>query len=474
MNARPQRIAIVGGGIAGLTAAWQLAQLAQTGALVDVTLFEASPRFGGTVETVRREGFTIETGPDGWVTEKPWARDLAVELGLAGELIGSNDATRVTYILNHGCLAPMPNGMRMMVPTDLAALASSPLFSESARAAYAAEPSRAESLKAAAPSTDESIAAFVERHFGREVLNKVGAPLLSGVFGGDVDRLSVRAVMSNFVEMERQHGSLILALQRRTAADPDRAPQPIFSTLASGVGSLIDSMLAAIPPHWLHESSPVQSIARGDTGWSISTNSDRQTFDTLLLAIPAHQARDLLAPILPEAAALITIEASSATIVAFAFSSDFDLPRGFGFLVPAAEQSSLLAATFTDQKFPQRAPAGKRLVRAFFGGEHLSPEDPRSDTTLAEQALSELEKILGTLPVPDFHIVRRWPRSLPQYEVGHLDRMATLDALIAGQPNLYLLGNAYHGVGLPDLIRDARKVAHTVVQRESGAVPSTS
>jgi len=459
MTSRPQRIAIVGGGIAGLTAAWQLAHLAQSGAPVEAMVFEASPRFGGTVETVRREGFTIECGPDGWVTEKPWARDLAVELGLGGELIASNDATRVTYILNQGRLEPMPDGMRMMVPTDLAALAASPLFSLAAREAYAAEPVRAASLKASAPATDESIAAFVERHFGREVLDKVGAPLLSGVFGGDVARLSVRAVMPRFVEMEREHGSLILGL---ATADPGRTPQAIFTTLASGVGSLINRMLAAIPPRWLHASSPVQSIVRAQTGWTLSGSFEQQTFDALVLAVPAHEAQRLLAPILPQAAPLLGLETSSAIIVAFAFSSNFELPQGFGFLVPAGEQSSLLAATFTDQKFPGRAPPGKRLLRAFFGGEHLSPDDARSDAALAQEALSELEKILGPLPSPDFHVVRRWPRSLPQYEVGHLERMASLNAVVAEQPNLYLLGNAYRGVGLPDLIRDARKAARTL------------
>ena len=473
MNLRSQRIAIVGGGIAGLTAAWELARLAQAGAPVEATLFEASPRFGGTVETVRREGFTIECGPDGWVTEKPWVRDLAVELGLVGELIASNDATRVTYILNHGRLEPMPDGMRMMVPTDLAALAASPLFSPAAREAYAAEPSRAASLKSAAPATDESIADFVERHFGREVLEKVGAPLLSGVFGGDVGRLSVRAVMPRFVEMERVHGSLIQALQQLAAVHAGRTPQPIFTTLTSGVGSLIDRMLAAIAPEWLHASSPVRSIERTETGWTLSGNFGRETFDALVLAAPAHEAQRLLAPILPKAAPLLALAASSAIIVAFAFSADFYLPQGFGFLVPAGEQSALLAATFTDQKFPNRAPAGKRLLRAFFGGERLSARDPRSDAALAQQALSELEKILGPLPSPDFHVVRRWPRSLPQYEVGHLERMNRLDALIANEPNLYLLGNAYRGVGLPDLIRDGRQAAQNLAQHQSGSVPSS-
>ena len=462
MSARPQRIAIVGGGIAGVTAAWQLARLADRGANLEATLFEASPRFGGTVETIRRDGFTVETGPDGWISEKPWASQLARELGLGDELIGSNDATRVTWILNQGRLQAIPDGMRLMVPTDLAALEDSALFSTEARAAYAAEPTRAEALKAAAPAEDESIASFVERHFGREILTKIAAPLLSGVFGGDVHRLSVRAVMPQFVAMEREHGSLILALQKLSASRTGTTATPIFTSLRSGTATLIERMLACIPEPWLRPSTLVQSIARHHTGWTLATAAGPHACDTLILAVPAHTARALLARLLPETSSLLALQASSAILVSFAFSAYFPLPQGFGFLVPAGEENSLLAATFVDQKFPHRAPPGGRLLRAFFGGEQLSPEDARSDAELALEAQTQLAAILGRLPRPDFHIVRRWPRSLPQYTVGHLERMASLAEIISHEPGLHLLGNAYRGVGLPDLIRDARSLAVSI------------
>ncbi len=195
-----KRIAIVGGGIAGVAAAYEIARLRRAGAAVEAVLYEASARLGGIVETVREAGFTIEGGPDGWVTEKPWARELAEELGLGDELVPSNDATRKTYIVvelrGEPKLVAMPDGMRLMVPADLEALEQSELFSDAAKAAYREEIARAEELRAAAPATDESVAEFVRRHFGDEVLEKVGAPLLSGVFGGDVTKLSVRAVMA--------------------------------------------------------------------------------------------------------------------------------------------------------------------------------------------------------------------------------------------------------------------------------------
>lgn len=202
-----KRVAIVGGGVAGLTAAYELARLAGAGAPVQGVLFEASTRLGGVVETVREGGFVIECGPDAWVTEKPWARELAMELGLGDEVMASNDDGRKTYVLIDKKLQAMPDGMRMMVPVDLDALDASEMFSAEAKRSYHDEVGRGNELRAEAPDADESVAAFVRRHFGDEVLEKIGAPLLSGVFGGDVSRLSVQAVMAPFVVMERDHGS---------------------------------------------------------------------------------------------------------------------------------------------------------------------------------------------------------------------------------------------------------------------------
>lgn len=458
-----RRIAVLGGGLAGVTAAWQLAQRDRAEGDVDVTLFEASSRLGGTVETVLRDGFTIECGPDGWVTEKPWARELARELGLHGKLIPSNDAGRVTYILSDGRLQPMPDGMRMMVPTDLAALEGSPLFSDAARAAYAAEPGRAAELKRTTPAHDESIAAFVLRHFGDEVLTKVAAPLLSGIFGGDVAKLSVRAVMPAFVRMEREHGSLILALQAaaraKFAAAVDEEPPAIFTSLAGGTGALVDRMKAELPQHWVRLETRVTGLSRQGKGWVVEANGELAEFDAVLMALPADEAGRLLLPVSPRMSDLHRMDASSAVIAAFAFDEEFALPPGFGYLVPPGEQNSLLAATFVDQKYEARVPEGGRLLRAFFGGAGANAAEALSDDEVANLALAELQAILGPLPAPLFFVVRRWPRSLPQYEVRHLERMAELDALVRGQPGLWLLGNAYRGVGLPDLIRDARAAA---------------
>ncbi len=456
-----RRIAILGGGISGVTAAWQLAQRERAQGDVDITLFEASSRLGGIVETVLRDGFTVECGPDGWVTEKPWARELARELGIHTKLIPSLDAGRVTYILSGGKLVPIPDAMRMMVPTDLVALGASPLFSEEAKRAYAVEPGRAVELKASAPDHDESIAQFVERHFGHEVLTKVAAPLLSGVFGGDVAKLSVRAVMPAFVRMEREHGSLILALQSAETRDKPA----IFTSLTAGTAAFIDRMKSELPPGSIRLETPVTSLTHNASHWLVEANGETFAFDDVILALPAHVARQLVATLSPRLAELLVMDASSAVIAAFAFTQPIELPRGFGFLVPACEDSALLAATFVDQKFPGRVPEDGRLLRAFFGGDQAPIVAAKSDDEIAALALAELQKILGPLPTPAFQIVRRWPNSLPQYGVGHLDRVAEIDTLVRQQPNLWLLGNAYRGVGIPDLIRDARAAARQLLDR---------
>ncbi len=473
-----KRVAIVGGGIAGLSAAYFLAKADPQ---AQVHLFEASARLGGTVETVREGGFVVECGPDGWVTEKPWARQLAIELRLEHQLIPSLDAGRKTYLYLQepgveGRLLAMPDGMKMMVPTNLAAVDASPLFSPAARLAYHAEPARAEQLIAQAPHHDESIAAFVLRHFGQEVLDRIAAPLLSGVFGGDVATLSVRAVMPSFVQMERQHGSLIRALQAgQPPQAPPASPSPealllgtlsqgsghLFTSLRDGLGLLVDRMTATIPSSWLHLREPVRTLSRAADAWQLVTSARTELFNEVVLAVPADAAKTLLNPLDTAAADLLHMDATSSVIAAFCFAGTVELPPGFGFLVPPGGSSRLLACTFTTQKFPHRAPSGATVLRAFFGAPAAERMMSSTNDEIAAIARHELARILGPLPDPVLIVVRRWPRSLPQYAVGHLDRMAELSHRVQQLGNLHLLGNAYRGVGLPDLIRDAR---HTATQ----------
>jgi oxygen-dependent protoporphyrinogen oxidase len=472
------RIAILGAGISGLTAAYELEKARKAGADIDWHLYESTDRLGGIMQTTQHDGFTLEGGPDGWVTEKPWATELANELGLQADLIASNDATRKTYILLHGKLQAIPDGMRMMVPTDLSMLENSPLFSATAKHAYAKELANGAQLKQQSPDADESVATFVHRHFGEEVLTTLAAPLLSGVFGGDVHKLSVRSVMPQFVAMEREHGSLIAGLQSRPK---HTKPQAIFTSLRNGIGSLADALAAELPADRVHLNRVVLSLKRQGKQWLVRTTAfttegrtSKKHFHHILCALPVDAARQVLTPIAPEAAAQLPTDASSAILAALAWPAEsaakFTVPQGFGFLVPQQStpepsaldpEPSLLACTFVDQKFPHRAPPNARILRAFFGGPIADALANATDEQIAATSLTQLEKILGPLPSRDPSItsVRRWPRSLPQYEVGHQARIAKLDELLTTLPGLTLLGNAYRGVGLPDLIRDATTAA---------------
>jgi protoporphyrinogen/coproporphyrinogen III oxidase len=460
-----KRIAIIGGGISGVSAAYQLAQRG-----VGFTLFEASSRLGGIVETVRRDGFVIECGPDSWVTEKPWARELAVELGLEDEIISSNDHWRRTWLLEGEHLVPMPDGMRMMVPTQWEPVLNSPLFSEDARQAFLNEYRRAEELKAAALSEgkDESVASFVRRHFGEEVTRTVAGPLLAGVFGGSVEELSVRAVMPAFVKLEREHGSLIAALQQKQ----NDSSASVFTSLKTGLETLIERMTAKLPPNSVRLHHEVQRLSHESGQWHIETAGHSDFFDAVILATPAHVTRRLLSPLHADFDPLLDMDATSAIVIALAFSAKhaehLSIPQGFGYLVPqrhstADSDPQLLACTFVNQKFSHRVPDGAVLLRAFFGGETAPKLLNRTDADLVTIAHKRLSQALGQLPEPDISLVRRWPLSLPQYAVGHPDRMAKLFQLVDSFPGLQLIGNAYHGVGLPDLIREGREAACCVL-----------
>ncbi len=462
------RVAVVGGGISGVASAYQLARQGS-----DFVLFEASPRLGGIVETIRRDGFVIECGPDSWVTEKPWARELAVELGLESEIISSNDRWRRTYLLDGKNLVAMPDGMRMMVPTQWEPVLNSPLFSEQARAAFVNESRRADELKAAAlpEGQDESVASFVRRHFGDEVTRTIAGPLLAGVFGGSVEELSVRAVMPAFVKLEREHGSLVVALQQKQEA----SSASVFTSLKTGLETLVERMADKLSSNAIRLNHEVQSITRDTAKWRVAAPGFADSFDVVILATPAHVTGRLLSPLHPNFDPLLAMDATSAIVVALAFSTDrakdLRIPQGFGYLVPEkATQAApdpdpqLLACTFVEQKFPHRAPEGAVLLRAFFGGETAPKLLDHTEAEILAAAHKRLSQALGPLPEPDISLVRRWPLSLPQYAVGHLERMAKLAELTGSFPGLHLVGNAYYGVGLPDLIRQGREIAKLAAQ----------
>jgi protoporphyrinogen/coproporphyrinogen III oxidase len=465
------RIAIIGGGISGLAAAFALEEHRRAGDDVDYVLYEASPRLGGVLRTEYIDGCVVEAGPDSFITEKPWAADLCRALGLGDQLIGSNDADRKTYILTKGRLVVMPDGLMFMVPTKILPTGLSPLFSWRAKLRMTQElfhPPRA-------VDHDESVAAFVERHYGAEMVDRLADPLLSGIYGGEAASLSVRAVLPRFAEMERTHGSLgraMLAARKKMPAGPRKPAPPLFTSLKNGMQHLAETVASRLTPTALLTNVPVQAIQREAGSWVVSAGMQSDEFDSVIIALPAPAAAQVLRIVSPELSAeLAAIQYSSSITVALGYDRNVRqlLPPGFGFLAPRSEGKKLLAATFVHNKFPHRAPEDRALLRCFFAGNNAEDVWPLSDDRIIGIVRKELQQILGPQILglraePIFARVYKWKSAMAQYGVGHLERLDRMERLRQQLPGLALAGNAYRGIGVPDCVRSGRDAAKHLVE----------
>ena len=457
------RIAIIGGGISGLSAAFTLEEPRRSGAL-EYVLYETTPNLGGVLRTEHIDGCIVEAGPDSFITEKPWAANLCRTLGLGDQLIGSNDADRKTYILVRGRLIPMPDGLMFMVPTKILPTGFSPLFSWSTKLRMAQElfhPPRP-------AGADESVASMVERHYGSEMVDRLADPLLSGVYGGEAASLSVRAVLPRFAEMERTHGSLgraMLAARKKMPRSENKPAPPLFTSLKNGMQQLIETIVPRLNQSSLLTSAPVESIQRDSESWIVSAGSKSAHFDAVILAVPAGVAATLLLNCSPELSSeLAAITYSSSITVGLAYDRAVrqSLPPGFGFLVPRSEGKRLLAATFVHNKFPHRAPADRALLRCFFAGSSAENIWQLSDDAITTIVRTELQKILGLRAAPLFARVYKWKSAMAQYGVGHLDRLDRIERLRQQLPGLALAGNGYRGIGVPDCVRSGQEAAKQV------------
>jgi protoporphyrinogen/coproporphyrinogen III oxidase len=467
-----KRVAIIGGGIAGLSAAYYLEKAKRDGAAIEWTLFEKSDRLGGVIKTERRDGFVLEAGPDSFLTVKPDGARLCRDLGIGGQLIASNDAERKTYILVRGRLIPIPDGLQFMVPTRVLPMVATPLFSWGTKLRMVRE--LFSSGGSQSKSEDESVADFVRRHFGREMVERVAEPLLAGVYGGNAEHLSVRAVLPRFVEMEHEHGSLVRAtlsslrrtqVQARTNskennAGPAAISQPLFTSLKNGLEQMVEALLAVLPADSLRLRQTGVSLRRSGGQWQVDAAG--AVFDSVVLAVPAPASAALLESFQPKLAELLArIQYTSSAAVALAYDR-VDLPPGHGFLVPASEGRKMLACTFVHKKFPHRAPEGSALLRCFISSARVPELLSYADEALAEIAQKELKDILDLGAAPRFVRVFRWPCALPQYETGHLERVAQMEELLRELPGISIIGNSFYGIGVPDCIRSGRMVAEKI------------
>jgi len=457
-------IAIVGGGIAGLSTAWYVQQQG-----VPYVVLEQGERWGGKILTEQVAGFgdapfVVEGGPDSFITQKPWAQQLANEIGLADRLVGTNERLRQTYVVHKGKPVPLPDGVLMIVPTKFKPFVFSRLISPWGKLRMGMDlfiPRRQD-------DEDETLADFVRRRLGSEALDKIAEPLMSGIYNAEAERQSLLATFPRFRELEKSYGSLtkgMLAAQRARkssaappAGIPGNRPLTAFVSFRDGSGELVNGLVASLSGD-LRLNTGVERIERTPGGYLLYLNDGATVAaQAVILAIPSFAAAALVQPMAPAAAQLLTaIRYVSTGTISLAYRlSDVRNPlHGYGLVVPSSERRPINAVTLNSVKFEQRAPQGCLLLRAFFGGSRSPQSMELDDTTLCAAVRSELRSLLGIDAEPLFYRIYRWHRANPQYDVGHLARVAAIEAALPA--GLWVTGSPYRGVGIPDCVKQAKE-----------------
>ncbi|MBI2818061.1 MAG: protoporphyrinogen oxidase [Acidobacteria bacterium] len=464
------QVVIVGGGISGLSAAYFLEKhTAAAGLDVSIDLIESRDRLGGVIVSERSEGFLVEGGPDSFLTQKTAAIDLCRELGIGDQLIPSNDQQRKTYILQGGALKELPDGLFFMLPTKVGPILTSDLFSFSGKLRLALSPLFSPPIE----KDDVSVAQFVSKRLGREALERLAEPLLSAVYGADVNHLSAHAVLQRIVEMERKYGSLWKAVNAarrapsRPAGNGQGTASTIFVSLRDGVGQLTNVLQQALSRTQFVTGTEITHVSRGASQWRVHARDGDAEAAAVIIATPAPAASRMLQqsnPDLAEQLNGVTYHSSMTVSLGYEEASFGRTLDGFGFVVPRGEGKRLVACTWVSTKFPFRSQPGRVLLRCFLGGARDSAITSMDDASVLEIVQHELRDIMGIRSQPFFTRIYRWDRAMPQYNVGHPLRVEKIQQLLKTQPGLFLAGNAYKGIGIPDCIDSAAHAAKGVIE----------
>lgn len=456
-----RRVAILGAGVSGLAAALHLQDLSeQRGLNLEIAIFERGTRAGGCIQTLHEDGYTMELGPDSLLAQKPAARELLSRLGLEHELVAMRPEFRGARIVHHGRLRPIPSEFRLFTPKSLPALLASGIFSPLGIARAAMEPF----IPARESNDDESLASFVTRRFGREVLDRLAQPLIGGIYSGDPQRLSMQATLPQFLDLERLHGSLVRAMSTAT-----NAAAPELMSLRGGLQTLVDALMRHVGA-LVRGGSELTALSPDANGWTIAfANGSTVQADAVILALPAYAAARALRDVDNELANMLErIRYNSIATVNVAYdAADIPpLPQTPGFVVPFIEGRRITAATITTQKYPDRSPQNGILLRAFIGGALQPDLVELPDAQLAQIARDEFRELLDVTTEPRFAVIRRWMRLLPEYGVGHVALVRTIGDRASRLGGLALAGSAYRGVGIPDCIETGYEAAERVLAWE--------
>jgi len=457
------KVVVVGGGIAGVAAAHRLVTVLPD---ADVVLVEREPRFGGKLLTEHSDGYVIEASADSFLSHKERGVGLCEELGLADELVGRRLENVRSFVKQRGALHPLPEGLTGLIPTNLDALRDSPLLSPEGRARLAAEVN----VPPAPLGEDESIGSFVSRRLGREAYEALVEPLMTGIYGGDGDQLSLRATFPQLRSLELEHGSILRGLLAQPAST---GRYPPFVTPASGMETIVTKLVGALEGRvGAAVGTAAVGLRRHSDGFVVELDDGASIdADGVVLAVPAFAAASLFAEIDSDlAAAHAEIPYSSSAVVTLAYrKEDVEHPLdGYGYVVPRSEVSEVLACTWTSSKWEGRAPPGKVLLRVYagrFGGRDVTDD---SDADLLALAREEV-RVLGIASEPVFSRVHRWSRAMPQYVLGHPERLERIEAVLDALPGLAVAGAAYRGVGIPDCIRSGEDAAESVARSLAAA-----
>jgi oxygen-dependent protoporphyrinogen oxidase len=452
-------VAVIGGGISGLSAAFALHKRGRP-----YLLLEASDRFGGVIRTETEGGFLLEAGPDSMLAQKPQGIELCRELGLGERLVPTNLEQRKVYVLHRGTLHALPDGMLLAVPTRVLPLLRSRLFSWPGKLRMGLDLV----LPGRGGHEDESIASFLRRRFGQEAVDRLGEPLLAGIHAGDPDRLSILATFPRLRELERTRGSLVRATRRAPQRREGEAPPAAFYSLRCGLAELVTALVGRLEPSALRTRAAVALVSRRDQGFELRLEGgERVEAGAVVVAAPGPRVAPALEALVPDAArALAAVPfASTATILLGFKSVDVRHPLdGYGLVVPASEGLRTSALSFVSTKLPLRAPAGHVLLRAFVGGVRDPGALSLSDDEMIESVTTEMRGVLGIAGRPVVSRVFRWPEATPQLEVGHLERVRGVERAIAAVPGLFLTGAGVRATGIPDMVADGTRAGEAAAE----------